>query len=192
MKNNIFNSFSTAIVCPANSTLMGGNGLDGAIRNKLSKPINLPRQLATGSSFISDAPGLMFNNIIHTASPIWKGGLHNEIDLLSSCYKSIIQTCISHSINSVAIPAIGTGCYGFPVDLANNIAQQEIIDSPIDITLYPGLSSPAVPDDFVVYNCCGNQWELALHPMFPERLDWFPICECGRHHKPAYQMKSWK
>jgi O-acetyl-ADP-ribose deacetylase (regulator of RNase III) len=190
MKQNIFNSLASAIVCPANCSLSGGAGLDGVIRSKLNDDLALPNQLTTGDAVLTDAPGLSFNHIIHVAAPIWKGGQHNETSLLARSYQSIIKTCIDHDIKSVAIPALSTGAYGFPSNIASKIASKETANRSVDIELYDSRGSKGSPDDFVVYHCCGNQWEIALHPLYPSRLDWFPVCECGISHSPAYQMPS--
>ena len=126
-----------AIVNAANSSLMGGGGVDGAIHRAGGSKIleeckeirkNLANGLDTGQAVITSAGKLSAKYVIHTVGPIWKGGRSSEPELLKNCYINSLHLAVKYEIKSIAFPAISTGIYGYPPDQAAKIVYSTIKD----------------------------------------------------------------
>ncbi len=136
VQGDITQQATDAIVNAANSGLMGGGGVDGAIHRaggsailEECKQIRTERgRLPTGEAVITTGGNLEARHVIHTVGPVWHGGNRKEADLLASAYRESLKLAIDRGLKSVSFPSISTGAYGYPVEPAARIALQTVID----------------------------------------------------------------
>ena len=127
---------SDAIVNAANSTLMGGGGVDGAIHRaggaaileacREIRRIHYPDGLPTGDAVITTGGNLMARYVIHTVGPVYGRGGEDKADLLAACYRNSLALAVSKGLGTIAFPAISTGIYGYPQNEAAKVASRAV------------------------------------------------------------------
>lgn len=148
-----------AIVNAANSSLLGGGGVDGAIHRAGGPAILQACQAirqrqgscATGEAVITTAGLLPAKQVIHTVGPVWQGGQQQEAELLASCYRRCLQLAKQHQLRTIAFPNISTGIYGFPKAEAARIVLQVICDALPD------------PDIDQIILCCHDTENFSIY-----------------------------
>jgi O-acetyl-ADP-ribose deacetylase (regulator of RNase III) len=124
-----------AIVNAANSSLMGGGGVDGAIHRaggpdilgECKVIVSKIGRLPTGEAVITTAGKMDSKHVIHTVGPIWHGGKSDEPGLLKNCYRNSLKRALENNLRTIAFPSISTGVYGYPVHLAADVAVRTVI-----------------------------------------------------------------
>jgi O-acetyl-ADP-ribose deacetylase (regulator of RNase III) len=123
-----------AIVNAANSSLLGGGGVDGAIHraggrailDECRKIVERQGVCATGEAVITTAGNMPSRYVIHTVGPVWHGGMNNEDQLLANAYSNSLRLAVDNGVKTIAFPNISTGVYGFPKEKAANIAIEAV------------------------------------------------------------------
>jgi O-acetyl-ADP-ribose deacetylase (regulator of RNase III) len=125
-----------AIVNAANSSLLGGGGVDGAI-HRAGGPAILEEcrriretrgPLPAGDAVITGGGRLSSRHVVHTVGPVWEDGRAGEAEILARCYRSSLELAVAHGLRSIAFPSISTGAYGYPVDRAAEVATVAVRD----------------------------------------------------------------
>jgi O-acetyl-ADP-ribose deacetylase (regulator of RNase III) len=145
-----------AIVNAANSSLLGGGGVDGAIHRgagpELLAECRTLNGCATGDAKITRGYRLPARHVIHAVGPVWHGGREREDELLAACYRRALVLCQANALSSLAYPAISTGVYRFPAERAAGIAVATVADA-----------LAAAPDVTQVIFCCFSPDSARLH-----------------------------
>ncbi len=136
IKGDITDVETDVIVNAANSSLMGGGGVDGAIHRKGGSKIleeckriratEWPDGLPTGKAVITSGGNLKAKHVIHTIGPVWLGGFHVEAELLKQAYKNSLRLAVAKGLKTIAFPSISTGAYGYPIEDASRIAVRTV------------------------------------------------------------------
>ena len=137
IQGDITNQDTDAIVNAANSRLIGGGGVDGAIHraggpailDECKQIVARQGRLPTGKAVITTAGNLKARHVIHTVGPIWYGGDKGEPELLASAYRESLELAVENQLYSISFPSISTGVYGYPVDTASRVAVGAVITS---------------------------------------------------------------
>jgi len=139
VKGDVTEQQTDALVNAANSSLMGGGGVDGTIHRKGGARIleecrrirqtEWPSGLPTGKAVITTGGNLKAKHVIHTVGPVWRGGKRGEQKLLAQAYQNSLNLAVSRGLRSIAFPSISTGAYSYPIERASVIALETVVES---------------------------------------------------------------
>ncbi len=135
VKGDITRQKTDAIVNAANSSLMGGGGVDGAIHRaggpsileECKKIVAEQGSLPSGKAVITNGGNLVAKYVIHTVGPVWRGGNNNEAEILASAYIESLRLAEKHDIVSISFPSVSTGAYGYPMEAAAAVAVAAVV-----------------------------------------------------------------
>jgi O-acetyl-ADP-ribose deacetylase (regulator of RNase III) len=152
-----------AIVNAANSSLLGGGGVDGAIHRgagpELLAECRTLGGAETGEAKITKGYQLPARHVIHAVGPVWHGGKRREAELLASCYRRSLELARDHELTSIAFPSISTGVYRFPIEKAAVIAQETVRD---------WLEANGLPERVVF--CCFSESDLEVYQRTAQQI----------------------
>lgn len=130
VRGDITKEYVDAIVNAANTSLLGGGGVDGAIHraagSELLEECKKIGGCPTGEARITNGYNLPTKFVIHTVGPVWAGGKVKEEELLAQCYRNVLKVAVENGARTIAFPSISTGAYGFPIEKAVPIALREV------------------------------------------------------------------
>lgn len=195
-----------AIVNAANSSLLGGGGVDGAIHRAAGKELLFECRLLggckTGQAKITKAYNLPCEYVIHTVGPVWMGGTKNEEEMLKSCYYNSMKLAMENNIRTIAFPSVSTGIYHFPVEQAAKTAVSTVADflkengSSFDLVewvLFDEYTEKVyknevakIQNDKIEFKYHPNVWEMNI--FYEAKEGEYPTCECcGEKTKYSYE-----
>lgn len=171
VQGDITRRSTDAIVNAANSSLMGGGGVDGAIHRaggpaileECKKIVARQGPLPTGQAVITKGGNLKAKYVIHTVGPVWHGGHSGEPGLLASAYRESLKLAADKGLKSIAFPSISTGAYGYPIDKAARVALDAVV------SFLKAKATPVTEVDFVLYDSRAFEvYATALRGLLPE------------------------